>query len=198
MIQIRGVSFKQFFILLIPKIWSLTHQCCEECNCIKCKLLCFYCLFNILQSEYGKWRHLGMVGAPRCEKPVHTLPAFRPIGSLCHRSAFEFSPWFNSGLLFLGLCWPVFYSKRKIHPRVYNSGTEELGVSKALVKFTSQKSTACLKNCLEKHWISDASSWGSDGEYAANRLHDKELITIFQNLHSRSRVPKDLKRRLKM
>lgn len=41
---------------------------------------------------------------------------------------------------FLGLVLASLHLKWKIHPRVYNSGTEELGVSKVLAKFTSQKS----------------------------------------------------------
>lgn len=124
----------------------------------------------------------------------------RPPGSLCHRSAFEFSPWFNLGLLSWACVGQPSFKAKDTSPE---STTQE---QKSWVSLKHWWSLQVKNHSLfeelpgEEFWISDASSWGSDGEYAANRLHDKELITIFQNpLHSRSRVTsKDLKRRLKM
>lgn len=75
------------------------------------------------------------------ERSLSTLYLpLRPPVSLCHWSAFEFSPWFTSRLL----PWPCVgqssFEVEDTPPRVYNLGTEELGVSKVLAKFTSQKS----------------------------------------------------------
>ena len=103
-------------------------------------MLLLFIYNNTLQSEHGKWRHLGMIlGTQMREACPH---------SVClpdHLAPFVTGLLLNSLLglplgFFLGLVLASLHSKCKIHPLSLQLRTEELSVSKALAKFTSQKS----------------------------------------------------------